>query len=158
MENKMKIILIRGGKMKLKIFAFSLLILTSIGQSIDLTGFYGWDTGDKTKFRGISGAWKLSGNLSIEVEGAIFGKSEKSFSGGFIAGTKISDVSPYLILGTGWKDLKVEDKEKMERFWSYGGGVKLRIFEKLWLRFDYRNMKFSSEKRYRLYGGVTYVF
>lgn len=144
--------------MRFKMFAISLLISASIGRSIELTGFYGWDTEDKTKFRGISGAWNLSGNISVEAEGAIFEKNEKSFLGGFIASTRISDVSPYLILGTGWKDVKGEENEKMERFWSYGGGVKLRVIEKLWIRFDYRNMKFTSEKRYRLYGGLTYIF
>lgn len=144
--------------MKLRNFIFAFLILLSTGYSIELTGFYGWDTGDKTKFRGLSGAWSISGNFSVEVEAAFFEKDEKSFIGGFVAGTKILDVLPYLFLGTGWKDVTREEKEKMERFWSYGGGVKLRVFEKLWLRFDYRNMKFSSEKRYRLYGGVTYIF
>lgn len=144
--------------MRTKLLLIAILILTTTGKSIELTGFYGWDTGDKTKFRGISGAWGISGNLSLEVEGAIFEKNEKSILGGIVAGTKISDIFPYLILGTGWKDIKREEGEKMERFWSYGGGVKLRIFEKLWIRFDYRNMRFSSEKRYRLYGGVTYIF
>lgn len=144
--------------MRFKMFALSLLIFASIGRSIELTGFYGWDTEDKTKFRGISGIWNLSENISVEAEGAIFEKNKKSFLGGFIASTKISDVSPYLILGTGWKDVKGEENEKMEKFWSYGGGVKLRVIEKLWIRFDYRNMKFNSEKRYRLYGGLTYIF
>ncbi len=144
--------------MRLKLILLAILVLVTAGNSIELTGFYGWDTGDKTKFRGISGAWGISGNFSLEVEGTFFGKDEKSILGGIVAGTKISDIFPYLILGTGWKDVKEEENEKMERFWSYGGGVKLRIFEKLWVRFDYRNMKFSSEKRYRLYGGVTYIF
>lgn len=144
--------------MRPKLLLFAIFILVTAGNSIELTGFYGWDTGDKTKFRGISGTWGLSKNLSLEVEGAIFEKDEKSILGAIIAGTKISDIFPYFILGTGWKDVKQEEGEKMERFWSYGGGVKLRIFEKLWLRFDYRDMRFGSEKRYRLYGGLTYIF
>lgn len=144
--------------MRFRIFIIAFLILSSIGYSIELTGFYGWDTGDKTKFRGISGAWGISRNFSLEIESALFERDDKSFLGGFVAGTKISDIVPYLFLGTGWKDITIEGKEKMERFWSYGGGVKLKVFEKLWLRFDYRNMKFSSEKRYRLYGGLTYIF
>lgn len=145
-------------KMRLSMLIFFLFVFASIVRSIELTGFYGWDTEDKTKFRGISGIWNLSGNISVEVEGAFFEKNDKSFLGGLVASTRISDVSPYLILGTGWKDVKREGNEKMERFLSYGGGVKLKVIEKLWIRFDYRNMKFSSGKRYRVYGGLTYIF
>lgn len=144
--------------MRIKLILLAILILSTAGRGIELTGFYGWDTGDKTKLRGLAGMWNLSKNFSLEVEGAVFGEKEKSFFGGFSAGTKMSDVFPYLIFGTGWKDVTGEEGEKMERFWSYGGGVKLKIFEKLWIRFDYRNMRFNSEKRYRLYGGVTYIF
>ncbi len=144
--------------MRLKILVLAILILSSLCHSIELTGFYGWDTGDKKKFRGVAGAWNFSGKISLEMEGAFFGKDDKSILGGIVAGTKISDIFPYIILGTGWKDVKEEGNERMERFWSYGGGVKLRLFEKLWIRFDYRNMKFSYEKRYRLYGGLTYIF
>ncbi len=142
--------------MKLVAFVFAFLTLSVLSYSIELTGFYGWDTSDKTELKGISGAWKFTGNLYAEIEAALFGKDEKSILGGFSAGSRISDVFPYIFLGTGWKDMMEEGKESMKRYWSYGGGVKLKIVEKLWLRFDYRNMRFSSIKKYRLYGGLTY--
>lgn len=126
-----------------------------LSYGFELTGFYAWDTGDNTEFKGISSAWKIGGKVSFDVESAIFKKDEKSILEGLVAETKVLEAIPYIFLETGWKDIR---EEKMERYWSYGGGVKLRILESLWIRFDYRNMKFSSEKKYRLYGGVTYIF
>ncbi|MGQ9617804.1 MAG: hypothetical protein ACUVUG_02460 [Candidatus Aminicenantia bacterium] len=144
--------------MRLKTILLFVVILYSIAPCFELTAFYGWKTDEKIEFRGIAGGWKIGGSVSAEFEGAIFGKDEKSILGGIVVGSRVSDVFPYIFMGTGWKDMKKEDGEKMDRYWSYGGGVKLRIFEKLWLRIDYRNMRFSSQKLYRLYGGLTYIF